>query len=236
MAYAVGGEGGASAGGDGHALAVEVVAADGAIPEAVGRSGAADDEGEVGFVERAVFELGGEGVVGGVVFGDDEDAAGFAVEAVDDAGTQDAADAGEAGTTVVEEGGDEGAGGAAGARVNDETRGFVEGEKIVVFVKYFEGDVFRGDAVGHGRWGQGDDGVPGAGKLAGCEGASAGGDATLGEPLLQAGAGDAELGGECFIGSFGAVGFLPDASEGGRIHGADYNVAALALNGQVGGG
>ena len=48
--------------------------------------GDAEHDGQIFFFHFARFELGREGVVGLIVFGDDDHAARFAVEAVDDAG------------------------------------------------------------------------------------------------------------------------------------------------------
>ena len=44
------------------------------------------DQNEVGFLDLAVAEHVGEGVVSGVGFGNDEEAGGVFVQAVDDAG------------------------------------------------------------------------------------------------------------------------------------------------------
>ncbi len=83
--------------------------------------------------------------MGAVVFGDEDDAAGLLVEAVDDAGAEVAADAGEL-VEVVEEGVDEGAVvagvvGGAGAGVDHHAGGLVDDGEVLVFVEDVEGDV-----------------------------------------------------------------------------------------------
>ena len=112
---------------DRHFLAVDGVAAD------VGKDGVlclrrdAVGDGEVElFHGGALGELGGEGLVSDVGFRDYEAARGVFVEAVDDAGALDAADAGELAFAVVEEGVDESAIGIAGGGVNDDAVLFVK--------------------------------------------------------------------------------------------------------------
>ena len=79
----------------GHAFAVRRMPGDGGADFAgVAREFAADD-GVVNFFDLPSGELCREREVRLVVFGDDEAAAGFLVEPVDDAGPRDAADAAE---------------------------------------------------------------------------------------------------------------------------------------------
>ena len=77
------------------------------------------------FSTCAGFELGGEGVVGLIVLGDDDHAAGVAVEAMDDAGAGWAAAAAE-GAEVVGERAGECAVPMAFGRVDDHAGGFVD--------------------------------------------------------------------------------------------------------------
>ena len=123
-------------GDDGHFLAVYGVAADVGEDRVffLGRDAVGDGEVEL-FHGGSLGKLGGEGLVGGVGFRDDEAAGGILVEAVDDAGTLDPADAGELAFAVVEEGVDEGAIGIAGRGVYDDAVRFVEDEDVSVFEK-----------------------------------------------------------------------------------------------------
>ena len=79
----------------GHAFAMRRVTGDGRADFAgVAREFAAHNR-MVNFGDSPPGELRGERQVGFIVFGDDEAAAGFLVEPVDDAGSRDAADAAE---------------------------------------------------------------------------------------------------------------------------------------------
>ncbi len=151
------GDGGFAAWGidDGHFLAVDGVSAD-VGEDGVGWGfGDSVGDAEVEFFHGASGELCGEGLVGGVGFGDDEAAGGVFVEAVDDAGSFDAADAGELAAAVVEEGVDEGAIGVSGGGVDDDAGVFVEDEEVFVFEEDVEGDVLGGGDVWDG-FGEGD--------------------------------------------------------------------------------
>ncbi len=114
----------------GHAGAADEVAGDGEVDGDVVLCEVAVDEGEVGFGDLAAGEHVAELAVGAVVLGDEDDAAGLLVEAVDDAGAEVAADVGEM-VEVVEEGVDEGAAvacvvGGAGAGVDHHAGGLVD--------------------------------------------------------------------------------------------------------------
>ena len=85
--------------------------------------------------------------MGEVVFGDEDDAGGFLVEAMDDAGAKDVAALRER-LAAAEKRVDERAFVVAGAGVDDHAGGFVDGEDVVVFVEGFERDGF-----GFGRMG-----------------------------------------------------------------------------------
>ena len=192
--FGMGGAAGVEAGG--HAGAAEGVAGDGGVDDAGIGADAALDEGEVGFGDLAGGELAGEGAVGGVGAGDEEDAAGAFVEAVDDAGAEIAAEGGELGE-VVEEGVDEGAGAAAGAEVDDEAGGLVDGDDAGVLIEDVEGDVFGEGAEGFQAGGLDGDGVAGVEFGGGLGGGAVEEDATVIDPGGEAGAGEfGQAGGE----------------------------------------
>jgi hypothetical protein len=127
------GEGFAAPVGDGHFLSVDFVSGDGCGDFSVGDAGATLDECEVGFFDLACGELGGDGGLGGVGFRNEEAAACFLVEAVNDAGSLDAADHGEA-AEVMDERVDDRAGRVSRARVNDEAGRFVEDDEVGILV------------------------------------------------------------------------------------------------------
>src|SRR6266566_4500636 len=103
------GDGGATVGAaGGHAGAADEVAGDGEGYGGVVFFEVAVEEGEVGLGDLALGEHLAKLAVGAVVFGDEDEAAGLLVEAMDDAGAEIAADVGELGE-VEEEGVDEGA-------------------------------------------------------------------------------------------------------------------------------
>ena len=112
------GFGGSAAAADGHALAGDGVTADRAFPRAGIAAGATDDKGEVGFFRFAIAKLAAEFAVGGIVFGGDEKASGFPVEAMDNARPIGRAARGEFSLAVVQEGGGEGSGGSTRAGVD----------------------------------------------------------------------------------------------------------------------
>jgi len=96
--------------------------------------GGAIDESVVDAFDRVAEELGFEGVVGAVVFGEDEQAGGVFVEAVDEA------DSG-ARVGLLEVGADEGQEGLAffaGGGGGEEAGGFVDDQEVVVFVEDVE--------------------------------------------------------------------------------------------------
>ena len=86
------------------------------------------DEGDVGFFNGALAEGFAEAGVGGVGFGDEDDAGGFFVETVDDAGAKGVAALGEC-LAAAEERVDERAGGISGAGVDGHAGGFVDGDE-----------------------------------------------------------------------------------------------------------
>ena len=64
---------------DGHALAGDGVATDGAFPRAGIAAGATDDKGEVGLFRFAIAKLAAEFAVGGIIFRSDQKASGLPI-------------------------------------------------------------------------------------------------------------------------------------------------------------
>jgi len=130
---------------NGHFLAVNRVPPDGCLHGAGFFRKLSSGKREIDFQGFAGCELQGKPLVGSVVLGDDDAAAGFLVESVNDAGALFAADAGEV-FAMVEQGIDERSGGIPCCRVDDHSGGFVENDKVVVFVENFQRDFLRGGA------------------------------------------------------------------------------------------
>lgn len=84
----------------GHASASQAVAADGGGDGAMILFKSAVNERNVRFFDFAARELGAEAAVGIVIFGDEDEAAGGFVEAMDNTGTKVAADRREMGEAV----------------------------------------------------------------------------------------------------------------------------------------
>lgn len=137
--FGVGGAAGGEAGG--HPGPADRIAGNWLVDDTGFGLHLAFDKGPVDFFNGPAGELGGESAVGGVVAGDEEDAAGAGVEAVDNPRAQIAPNAGK-GSEMVQQGVDKRAGFAAGARVNDETGGLVDGDQVVIFEEDIEGDLF----------------------------------------------------------------------------------------------
>ena len=105
-----------------HAFAMRRMPGDGGADVAfVARDDAADD-GEVDLLHGASGELCGERDVRFIILGDDQAAAGFLVEPMDDAGARDAADAAEFARAMVEQGVDERVFLIAGSGMHDQCR------------------------------------------------------------------------------------------------------------------
>ena len=115
------------------------------------------EKGDVGLGDLSLGEHLAEFPVSAVVFGDENEAAGLFVEAVDDAGTEVAADVGEF-FQVEEQGVDEGAAvacvvGRAGSCVDHHAGGFVDDGEVFVFVEDVKGNVFGDGVKGRGLGG-----------------------------------------------------------------------------------
>ncbi len=140
------------------------------------------------------FELGLEVVEGLFGFGNDDRACGVFVEAMDDAGTLNAVDAGKGfalGCAVEEQGVDEGAAAVAGGGMDDHACGFVNDDDATVFEENIQGNIFRWQRHGFRGW-DGDFDVVvefdlrffvGAGAIVEC-------DVPVGDQLLQARSGE----------------------------------------------
>jgi len=125
----------------GHADATIGVACDSELDAAFRFVDDAFDQREVGLFHQAIAEGFAEFAVGGVVFGDEDNAGGFFVEAVDDAGAEYVAALGER-LAAAQECVDHGAGMVAGSRVDNHACGLVDGEDVVVFIQEVERDAF----------------------------------------------------------------------------------------------
>ena len=184
------GPGGAAlAGFGGEAGAMDGVASDGFFDDAVILFDEALDEGEIDLFDVAVSELMGERVVGLVGFGDDEDAAGEAVEAMDDARAERSLDLREL-REVMEQGVDEGSVMDTGSSMDGHAGRLVDDDDVGVFVDDVERDVFGSGGQGRQVSGVDVDHVGGAEELRGFGGLLIDEDATVFGPGLQAGTRD----------------------------------------------
>ena len=137
-----------------HLQAVRGAAADRLIDQGEILLQRGRDDGEVVAPHALVLKLLREGLVGLVVLGDDHQAAGPLVEAVDNAVALFAADGGEADPLVLEPV-DEGRLLDAGGGVDRDAAGLVEDEQVVIFVddRHVEIDLQRRTLL---RFGEGD--------------------------------------------------------------------------------
>jgi hypothetical protein len=182
-------------------LAGDGVTANGSIPRACISTGTAEDESEIGFFRFPVTELSAEFAVGGIIFGGDENAGGFAIKTVNDAGAIGCASGGELAFAMVEEGGSEGSGGATCTGVDVHSGSLVDDEDVIVLVKDFEGQIFGGYIAWSGSRNADGDGDFGWKKISGANRFSREGDPILLHPLLDAGAGLSAESGESDIGT-----------------------------------
>ena len=100
------------------------------------------DEGEVDFLDAAGGELLGEIAMRGVGFGDQQHAAGIAVQAMHDAGTQRAALRRER-AEAVQQRVHQRPGANASAGVHDHARGLVDCHHVGVLIENREREIFR---------------------------------------------------------------------------------------------
>ena len=185
---------------DRHPLAGDGVTADGPIPRACVSAGPAEDESEIGFFRFPVTELSAEFAVGGIIFGGDENAGGFAIETVNDPGTIGGASGGELAFTMVKKGGREGSGGATCTRVDVHAGGLVDDEDVVVLMENVEGEILGGHIAWSGSGNADGDSDFGGEKIAWADRFPCQGDPILLHPLLDARAGLSAKSGEGDIG------------------------------------
>ena len=145
-------------------------------------------DGEIVPLQVVGGELGRETMVGGIGLGDDEKAGGILVDAVDDAGAEASADAGEGLAAVVEEGVYQRSRRGARRRMHDEPGGLVDDDDIGILVDDFKGDRFGGGVDRCGRRQLHDHVGSGGEALAGIveRRAVGGGDGALEDQRLEA--------------------------------------------------
>jgi len=148
----------------------------------------ARSQGQVDFFNGASGELLGEEIVGVIVFGNHDAAAGFLIQAVDDPGALFASDAREV-RAVVEEGIDQGMSRISHGRMDHQTRGFIDHNQVVVFEEDIQGDVFSYDIGGFGGWFFDGNGFPGPHFGAGPRGFTIQQDGPGFDQVLDAGTG-----------------------------------------------
>jgi hypothetical protein len=144
--------------------------------------------------------LSAELAVCGIIFGGDENAGGFAIEAVNDARAIGGAPGGELAFARVKEGGGEGSGGATCARVDVHAGGLVDDEDVIVFMENVEGEILGGHIAWSGSRNADGDGDFGGEEISGADRFSSEGDPILLHPLLDAGSGLPAESGESDIG------------------------------------
>jgi hypothetical protein len=176
------------------------VTPDGPIPRACVSAGPAEYESEIGFFRFPVTELSAEFAVGGIIFGGDENASGFAIKAVNDAGAIGGTSGRKLAFAMVEEGGGEGASGPTCTWVNVHAGGFVDDEDVIVLMEDVEGEIFGSHIAWSGSRNADGDGDFGGEQIAGADRFSLEGDPILLHPLLDAGAGLPAESGESDIG------------------------------------
>ncbi len=128
---------------DGHLLPLLRMHADGAIDEVPVAVRPARHNGEILLLDRAVLKLEGELVVRPIGAGDEDDAAGVAVEAMDDSRPQRAARDAQRGAEMELQRAGQGAGPMSPRRMDDHPRRLVDEHQLLVFVEDVQGDVFR---------------------------------------------------------------------------------------------
>lgn len=127
---------------DAHPLAMDGMPRDGFVDDARSLAQDSGDEREINFRHCSRGELAGEIAVSRVVFRDDESAAGFLVQTMNDSGPFLSSDAGKI-VAVREECVYQGMGLMSRARVHDDAGRLVEDEEIVVLEKDVEVYLFR---------------------------------------------------------------------------------------------
>jgi hypothetical protein len=122
---------------DGHALAGDGVATDGAFPRACVSAGPTENVGEIGFFRFPISELSAEFAMGGVIFCRDEKTCGFTIQTMNNSWAVGGSAWGEVPFAMVEKSGGERASGSACAGVDVHSGGFIDDENIFVFEENF---------------------------------------------------------------------------------------------------
>ena len=145
--------------------------------------------------------------MGEVIFGGDDATAGVAVEAMHDAGSGDAADAAEFAVAMMEQRVDQRPLGVSGGGVDDQARGFVEHQQIVILEHDVERDGLRGGGGGVGFGPADGDALTGAGGVGRFDGAAIDADVAAGDEPLNGSTGDGfEAGAQVSVDAFTRVG------------------------------
>ena len=100
------------------------------------------DDGQITLFRASGRELRRQGLVGAVIFCDDQAAGGVLVQAVDDARAFHSADAGEV-PAVVEQGVYDGAVRVAGRGMHDHAAFLVDDYHVFIFIQDVQGDILR---------------------------------------------------------------------------------------------
>jgi hypothetical protein len=126
---------------DRHFFALYRMPADRGIDCSAGSFEGPGNEREVDFLDLALGELAGEGLMRRVIFCHRETAAGLFIETMNNPRALLAADAGEAGA-VMKQRVDQGMRLVARTRMNDQARRFIQYKEVVVLEKNLEGNFF----------------------------------------------------------------------------------------------
>jgi hypothetical protein len=122
---------------DGHALAGDGVATDGAFPRACVSAGPTENVGEIGFFCFTISKLAAEFAVSGIIFCRDEKTCGFTIQTMNNSWAVGGSAWGEVPFAMVEKSGGERASGSACAGVDVHSGGFIDDENIFVFEENF---------------------------------------------------------------------------------------------------
>ncbi len=126
---------------DGHLFPVCAVPPDGSVHGARLFPEAPRYDALVGPGQGMILELGGKGLMGGIVLGGDDEAAGVPVDAVDDPRAQGAPHAAEAVPAVVQQGVDQGAVRMPRSRMDHQPRRLVDHDHVPVLIGHVQRDL-----------------------------------------------------------------------------------------------
>jgi hypothetical protein len=138
----------------GHLLAIPIGPPDPCIDRAACRAGMAAHDREVAADDAVILELAGEPLMGGIGFRHHQQPRGVFVDAVYDAGTCDAPDAGQLPRAVVQQRIDQGSVEIACCRVHHKARWLVDHDQVRVLVNDSKRNILR-RSLGVHRLGQG---------------------------------------------------------------------------------